>query len=240
MDSIGLNSSRDYTYEIVNSYPHDREAFTQGLVYEDGFLYEGTGRNGYSELRKVELRTGNVLQTYELSEKFFGEGITVYGDKIIQLTYMSNVGFVYQKETFELLREFNYTTAGWGITHDGTHLIMSDGTQKLYFLDAETFQQVRHIEVQDRGVSVWRLNELEYVKGEIYANVWPTERIVRISPTTGKVLGWIDLRGLLNKLDYVLQTDVFNGIAYDKEKDRLFVTGKFWPKLFEIKLIPAK
>ena len=240
MDLISLDSSRDYTYEIINSYPHDREAFTQGLVYEDGVLYEGTGRNGYSELRKVELQTGKVLQKYELSEEFFGEGVTVFDNKIIQLTYLSNVGFVYQKETFELLREFDYTTAGWGITNDGKHLIMSDGTQKLYFLDTETFQQVRHIEVHDRGVSVWRLNELEYVKGQIYANVWPTERIARISPKTGQVLGWIDLRGLLTKQDNVMQTDVFNGIAYDKEKDRLFVTGKLWPKLFEIKLIPAK
>jgi glutamine cyclotransferase len=240
MDSISLDSSSDYTYEIINSYPHDREAFTQGLVYEDGVLYEGTGRNGYSELRKVELQTGKVLQKYELSEEFFGEGVTVYGNKIIQLTYLSNVGFVYQKETFELLQEFNYTTAGWGITNDGKHLIMSDGTQKLYFLDPETFQQVRHIEVQDRGVSVWRLNELEYVKGQIYANVWPSERIARISPKTGQVLGWIDLRGLLTQQENVMQVDVFNGIAYDKEKDRLFVTGKLWPKLFEVKLIPAK
>jgi glutamine cyclotransferase len=240
MDSISLDSSSNYTYEIINSYPHDREAFTQGLVYEDGVLYEGTGRNGYSELRKVELQTGKVLQKYELSEEFFGEGVTVYGNKIIQLTYLSNVGFVYQKETFELLQEFNYTTAGWGITNDGKHLIMSDGTQKLYFLDPETFQQVRHIEVQDRGVSVWRLNELEYVKGQIYANVWPSERIARISPKTGQVLGWIDLRGLLTQQENVMQVDVFNGIAYDKEKDRLFVTGKLWPKLFEVKLIPAK
>jgi len=240
MDSISLDTSRNYTYRIINSYPHDRQAFTQGLVYKDGVLYEGTGRNGYSELRKVELQTGNVLQTYELSEEFFGEGITVYGDKIIQLTYLSNVGFVYKKETFELLREFSYPKAGWGITNDGKHLIMSDGTQKLYFLDTETFQQLRHIEVYDRGVSVWGLNELEYIEGQIYANVWPTERIARISPKTGQVLGWIDLRGLLTEQDYVMQVDVLNGIAYDNEKGRLFVTGKLWPKLFEIKLIPAK
>jgi glutamine cyclotransferase len=240
LDTKSLDTSKTYTYQIINSYPHDREAFTQGLVYENGVLYEGTGRNGYSELRKVELQTGKVLQTYELSEEFFGEGITVFGDKIIQLTYLSNVGFVYQKETFELLREFSYPTAGWGITNDGKNLIMSDGTQKLYFLDTETFQQVHHIEVYDRGVSVWGLNELEYIEGKIYANVWPTERIVRISPKTGQVLDWIDLRGLLTKQDNVMQVDVLNGIAYDKEKGRLFVTGKFWPKLFEIKLIPAK
>jgi len=240
LDSESLDVSSTYTYKVVNAYPHDREAFTQGLVYEDGVLYEGTGRNGFSELRKVELDTGNILQTRELAEEFFGEGITVYGDKIIQLTYLSNVGFVYNKETFELLREFNYPMAGWGITNDGKHLIMSDGTQKLYFLDTETFQQVRHIEVYDRGVSVWRLNELEYVEGQIYANVWPTERIARISPNTGRVLGWIDVRGLLTEQDYAMPVDVLNGIAYDNEKGRLFVTGKLWPKLFEIKLIPAK
>ncbi|MHC4532999.1 MAG: glutaminyl-peptide cyclotransferase [Planctomycetota bacterium] len=240
LDSTSLDTSKTYTYQIVNSYPHDREAFTQGLVYEDGVLYEGTGRNGFSELRKVELQTGKVLQTYELSEEFFGEGITVYRDKIIQLTYLSNVGFVYNKETFELLREFDYPTSGWGITNDGKQLIMSDGTQKLYFLDIETFQRIRHIEVYDRGVSVWGLNELEYVEGQIYANVWPTERIARISPKTGQVNGWIDLRGLLTEQEYSAQVDVLNGIAYDNEKGRLFVTGKFWPKLFEIKLIPAK
>ncbi len=240
LDSESFDASSTYTYKVVNTYPHDRGAFTQGLVYEDGVLYEGTGRNGYSELRKVELQTGKVLQRYELSEEFFGEGISIYGDKIIQLTYLSNVGFVYKKETFELLREFNYPTAGWGITNDGKHLIMSDGTQKLYFLDTETFQQVRYIKVYDRGVSVWGLNELEYVKGQIYANVWPTERIARISPKTGQVIGWIDLRGLLTEQDYVMQVDVLNGIAYDSEKDRLFVTGKLWPKLFEIKLFQAK
>ncbi|GAI99336.1 unnamed protein product, partial [marine sediment metagenome] len=149
-------------------------------------------------------------------------------------------GFVYKKDTFELLQEFNYPTAGWGITNDGKHLIMSDGTLKLYFLDPETFEQVRQIEVYDRGVSVWGLNELEYVEGQIYANVWPTERIARIAPETGRVLGWIDMKGLLTQQDYNRQIDVLNGIAYDKKNDRLFVTGKFWPKLFEIKLIPAK
>ena len=240
MDSKVLDISSDYTYKIVNTYPHDRNAFTQGLVYEDGVLYEGTGRNKYSELRKVELETGNVLQKYELSEEFFGEGITVFEDKIIQLTYLSNVGFVYKKDTFELLREFNYLTPGWGITSDGEHLIMSDGTQKLYFLDTKTFQQIRHIKVYDKGVSVWGLNELEYVKGQIFANVWPTERIAKIAPKTGRVISWIDMRGLLTKQDYAMPVDVLNGIAYDKEKDRLFVTGKLWPKLFEIKLIPTK
>jgi glutamine cyclotransferase len=237
-DFNSLDTSSSFTYKIINSYPHDRQAFTQGLVYEDGVLYEGTGRNGHSELRKVELETGKVLHRYKLSDEFFGEGITVFRDKIIQLTYLSNVGFVYKKETFEFLREFSYPTPGWGLTNDGKHLIMSDGTQKLYFLDAETFRQVRHVEVYDRGVSVWHLNELEYIEGKIYANVWPTERIARISPKTGQVIGWIDLRGLLTHQDYEMQVDVLNGIAYDDEKDRLFVTGKHWPRLFEIKLVP--
>ena len=240
LDSKNPYTSRTSTYKIINIFPHDREAFTQGLAFEDGVLYEGTGREGRSELRKIELETGSVLQTRKLPDEFFGEGITVYGDNIIQLTFLSKIGFVYKKDTFELLREFNYPTAGWGITNDGKHLIMSDGTLKLYFLDIETFEQVRQIEVYDRGVSVWGLNELEYVKGQIYANVWPTERIARIAPETGRVLGWIDMKGLLTRQDYSRPVDVFNGIAYDKKNDRLFVTGKFWPKLFEIKLIPAK
>jgi len=234
------DTSRTYTYKVINTFTHDREAFTQGLAFENGVLYEGTGRYGRSELRKIELETGSVLQTRKLPDEFFGEGITVYGDNIIQLTYLSKIGFVYKKDTFELLREFNYPTAGWGITNDGKHLIMSDGTLKLYFLDPKTFEQVRQIEVYDRGVSVWWLNELEYVEGQIYANVWPTERIARIAPETGRVLGWIDMKGLLTQQDYSRQVDVLNGIAYDKESRRLFVTGKFWPKLFEIKLIPPK
>ena len=234
------DTSRTCTYKIINTFPHDREAFTQGLAFEDGVLYEGTGRNGRSELRKIELETGSVLQTRKLPDEFFGEGITVYGDNIIQLTYLSKIGFVYKKDTFELLREFNYPTAGWGITNDGKHLIMSDGTLKLYFLDPKTFEQVRQIEVYDRGISVWWLNELEYVQGQIYANIWPTERIARIVPETGRVLGWIDMKGLLTQQDYSRPVDVLNGIAYDKKNDRLFVTGKLWPKLFEIKLIPAK
>ncbi len=240
LDLKNPDTSRTCTYKVVNTFPHDREAFTQGLAFEDGVLYEGTGRNGRSELRKIELETGNVLQTHKLPDEFFGEGITVYGDNIIQLTYLSKIGFVYKKDTFELLREFNYPTAGWGITNDGKHLIMSDGTLKLYFLDPKTFEQVRQIEVYDHGISVWWLNELEYVEGQIYANVWPTGRIARISPETGRVLGWIDMKGLLTQQDYNRKIDVLNGIAYDKKNGRLFVTGKFWPKLFEIKLVPAK
>jgi len=240
LDSRNPGTSETYTYEVINTFPHDQKAFTQGLVFENGVLYEGTGLPGRSTLRKVELETGRVLKMHKLSPEFFGEGITVYGDNIIQLTYEANVGFVYDKDTFELLRKFNYSTEGWGITHNGTHLIMSDGTPKLYFLDPETFEQVSRIIVYDHNIPVWGLNELEYVEGQIYANIWPTERIARIASETGQVLGWIDMKGLLTQQDYSRTLDVLNGIAYDKENGRLFVTGKLWPKLFEINLIPKK
>jgi glutamine cyclotransferase len=229
-----------WTYKVVRTFPHDPKAFTQGLVFEDGFIYEGTGLNGRSELRKVELETGSVLQSCKLPDEFFGEGITIYGDHIIQLTFQSRVGFVYNKETFELLRQFNYPTEGWGLTNDERHLIMSDGTPMLYFLNPETFAQNRKIMVLDQDSPVWGLNELEYIDGQIYANVWPTERIVRIDPETGQVVGWIDAEGILAPEDHSEPVDVFNGIAYDPAGDRLFVTGKFYPKLFEIKLVPAK
>ena len=240
LDSKNPDTPRTYTYKIVNTFPHDPKAFTQGLVFENGVLYEGTGLPGRSTLRKVELRTGNILKMHKLSPEFFGEGITIYGDNIIQLTYKENVGFVYNKDTFKLLRKFNYPTEGWGITHNGTHLIMSDGTPTLYFLDPETFEQVSRIRVYDRNVPVWSLNELEYVEGQVYANVWGSDRIARIAPETGRVTGWIDMKGLLAQQDYTEYRDVLNGIAYDQESGRLFVTGKFWPKLFEIKLIPMK
>ena len=240
LDSRNPGTCETYTYEIINTFPHDQKAFTQGLVFENGVLYEGTGLPGRSTLRKVELETGNILKMHKLSYEFFGEGITIYGDNIIQLTYKENVGFVYNKDTFELLREFNYPTEGWGITHNGTHLIMSDGTPTLYFLDPQTFEQVSRIRVYDRNGPVSRLNELEYVEGQIYANIWGIERIAIIASETGRVTGWIDMKGLLARQDYTEYGDVLNGIAYDQKSGRLFVTGKFWPKLFEIKLIPAK
>jgi glutamine cyclotransferase len=234
------NSSDDipvYRYNIVNAYPHDPGAFTQGLVFENGVLYEGTGLFGRSTLRRVELETGAILQIRELPDQFFGEGITIYGNEIIQLTWQSNVGFVYDKNSFELLQEFNYSTEGWGITHDGEHLIMSDGTSTLHFLDPQTFEEISQLAVFDNDGPVTRLNELDYIQGEIYANVWQTDRVARVAPETGRVVGWIDLRGLLTEEDLSEPVDVLNGIAYDAEADRLFVTGKLWPKLFEIELV---
>ena len=229
-----------YTYKIVNTFPHDPNAFTQGLAWEYGFLYEGTGLPGHSSLRKVELETGKILQSIELPAEYFGEGITIFGDKIIQLTYLSKVGFVYDKDTFELLRQFSYPTEGWGITHDGKNLIMSDGTPTLYLLDPETFETISKIDVYENNTLLWGLNELEFIDGRIYANIWPTDRIAIIAPQTGQVTAMIDLKGLLSGQDISRQVDVLNGIAYDPENRRLFVTGKFWPKLFEIKLIPKK
>jgi len=226
-----------YTYKVVNTYPHDRSAFTEGLVFEDGVLYEGTGLHGYSTLHRVKLETGEILQICELPPQFFGEGVTIYGNKIIQLTWQSHIGFVYDKYSFKLLQEFNYPDEGWGITHDGKHLIMSDGTSTLHFLDPETFDEISQIEVYANDIPVTRINELEYIQGEIYANIWQTGHIARIDPLTGQVVGWIDLKGILSPEDDSETVDVLNGIAYDAKNDRLFVTGKFWPKLFEIELM---
>lgn len=226
-----------YRYTIVNEYPHDEAAFTQGLTFENGVLYEGTGLYGDSTLRKVQLETGKVLDIRELSSDIFGEGITVCGDRLVQITWKNHLGFLYDKETFDLVWEFRYATEGWGITYDGVRLIMSDGSSTLYFLDPETFEVTGTIEVQSNGEPVTRLNELEYVRGEVYANVWMTNRIARISPETGRIVGWIDLEGLLS-LEQETRADVLNGIAYDPINDRLFVTGKLWPTLFEIDLVP--
>ncbi|MCC9076139.1 glutaminyl-peptide cyclotransferase [Litorilinea aerophila] len=227
-----------YGYRVVNVYPHDPNAFTQGLVFFDGFLYEGTGLRGRSSLRKVELESGQVLQQVDLPDQYFGEGIALWEDRIFQLTWQARVGFVYDRESFSLLEEFAYATEGWGLTQDGTHLIMSDGTANLYFLEPTTLEVVRQVEVRDGAQPVTRLNELEYVEGEIYANIWQTDRIARIDPASGQVVAWVDLAGLLPPADRGQPVDVLNGIAYDSEAKRLFVTGKLWPKLFEIELIP--
>ena len=227
-----------YTYEIVNVYPHDETAFTQGLVFEAGVLYEGTGLYGQSSLRRVELETGNVTQLYSLSDGFFGEGITIFEDKIIQITYKNNMGFVYDKSTFELLQTFEYSTDGWGITHNGSALIMSDGSATLCFLDPETFQTIDQIEVYDKE-PVALINELEYINGSVYANIWKEDRIAIINPQTGHVTGWIDMDGIQDLVNQAT-SDVLNGIAYDQNGNRLFVTGKWWSKLFEIELVPTQ
>ncbi len=226
-----------YGYAVVRAYPHDREAFTQGLAFDDrGMLYEGTGQRGESSLRRVELSSGAVLQRHDLSAALFGEGITVFGDRIIQLTWQAGRAFVYDKASFSVVQEFTYRTEGWGLTHDGQRLIMSDGTSSLYFLHPDTFAETARLTVRDHRGPVIRLNELEYVRGEILANIWQTDRIARIDPRTGHVSGWIDLAGLLKPGDRRQPGDVLNGIAYDPRTDRLFVTGKWWPELFEITL----
>ncbi|MDD5094081.1 MAG: glutaminyl-peptide cyclotransferase [Dehalococcoidia bacterium] len=231
-------SPTHYTYRVINTYPHDREAFTQGLIFEDDVLYEGTGQYGGSSIRRVDLTTGQVLQIRELPDAFFGEGITLSGERIVQLTWRQNKGFVYNEQTFDLLQQFTYSTEGWGITSDGERLIMSDGTETLHFLDPVTFEETAQVQVTDENGPVTRINELEYVEGKIYANIWVTNSIAIIDPATGYVSGWIDLEGLLGPEDRVQPVDVLNGIAYDAQRGRLFVTGKLWPKLFEIELVP--
>lgn len=220
-------------YWVLHEYPHDSEAFTQGLVIADGVLYEGTGINGRSTLRRVDLDSGAVTQQAKLDDAHFGEGIAVVEDRIFQLTWQSKVGFIYDRHTFAPLGEFHYPTEGWGLTYDGENLILSDGSDKLYFYSPADFTLQREVAVTEGGSPVRRLNELEYIKGEIWANVWQTNTIVRIAPDTGKVLERIDLSGLLSALER-LRADVLNGIAYDAEQDRIFVTGKLWPKIFEI------
>jgi len=227
-----------YTFDVVNVYPHDPDAFTQGLVYDDGYLYEGTGLWGKSSLRRVCLETGEVLQNHSLSERFFGEGITVFGDRIVQLTWRSGVGFIYDKHSFALLQSFNYSGEGWGLTNNGSVLIMSDGSSTLRFLDPYSFQNVGQVNVTSAGEPVTMLNELEYIDGQVYANVWLTDRIAVINPETGQVTAWIELEGL-NPEESDNTSSVLNGIAYDPERCRLFVTGKLWSKLYEIKLVPT-
>jgi glutaminyl-peptide cyclotransferase len=228
-----------YGISIVNAYPHDPEAFTQGLVFADGFLYESTGAHQtHSSLRKVDLETGKVLKSFTLAGGYFGEGLALWQGRLIQLTWRSGIGFVYDRESFLRLSEFQYATEGWGITQDGKSLIMSDGSAVLHFLDPVSFEEIRRIEVLDQGIPVRNLNELEYINGEIFANIWGKDAIARISPENGRVLGWIDLSMLRKALGPAQAAEALNGIAYDEAGDRIFVTGKLWPKLFEIKLAP--
>jgi len=228
-----------YGYEVVTRYPHDPEAFTQGLVYwGDELLYESTGLWGRSSLREVDLATGRVLRRHDLDPRYFGEGIAVIGERIVQLTWQSGVALVYDRGTFELQGELAYPGQGWGLTYDGRQLIMSDGTSTLRFWGAETLEETRRVQVIDGDAPVDRLNELEFVRGEVWANVWQTERIARIDPASGRVVGWIDLAGLLSEPDRAGNTvDVLNGIAYDPDTGRVFVTGKWWPVLYEIRVV---
>lgn len=227
-----------YGYQVLNVFPHDPSAFTQGLVYQDGMFYEGAGLRGQSTLRQVDPATGQVLQGVRLPDQYFGEGIALLGDRIYQLTWQENTGFIYDKTSFELLGTWNYAGEGWGLTSDGQRLIMSDGSNELRFLDPAAMEELGRVAVVDGdGLPVTRLNELEWVEGEVWANVWQTDRIARIDPATGQVRGWIDLTGLLPEEDRAAQrVDVLNGIAYDAATGRLFVTGKWWPKLFEIQV----
>lgn len=226
------------TYRIVHTYPHDPHAFTQGLVFVDGSLYESTGLEGQSSLRMVDLETGRILQSQPVDGKYFAEGLTAWGSTLVQLTWESHVAFVYDRFSFRLLRTFSYSGEGWGLTQDGKSLILSDGSDTLRFFDPATFREVRRIAVKDHGKPVHEINELEFIHGKIYANIWHSDRIARIDPASGKVLEWIDLKGLLSADERTSPEAVLNGIAYDSAHDRLYVTGKLWPKLFEIQVVP--
>jgi glutaminyl-peptide cyclotransferase len=227
-----------YGYKIVHTYPHDLNAFTEGLFFQGGYLYESTGLDGHSSVRKVKLETGQVLERANLPPDMFGEGIASWNGKLIGLTWKGQVGYVLDLDSFDVKGQFGYPGEGWGLTHNDTEMVMSDGTPDIRFLNPDTLVESHRIHVTAQGKPVDQLNELEWVDGEIYANIWQTDRIARIDPKTGRVVGWIDLAGLLPKSDYIANhTDVLNGIAYDPGAKRLFVTGKMWPKLFEIKLV---
>lgn len=230
-----------YGHRVVTSYPHDQTAFTQGLLYHDGVLYESTGLYGKSTLRRVELETGKVLQQIRVPEQYFAEGLALVGDALVQLTWQEHLGFVYDSRTFEQRRTFTYTTEGWGIAYDPNGgLVMSDGSDQLVFLDPKTFAVVRTLRVHDAGRAVPNLNELEWIEGEIWANVWTTDRLVRINPTTGLVTGWVNLDTLWPRARRPASADVMNGIAYDAERRRIFVTGKNWPRLYHISVTPPR
>ncbi len=232
---LNTNGATLYTYDVVNAFPHDSNAFTEGLVYLNGDLLESTGLKGRSSLRRVELKTGRVRQMTTVPDQYFAEGVAVLNNQAYQLTWETHVGFIYDLDRFRSNLEFDYTGEGWGLATDGNSLIMSDGTDIIRFMEPVTFKERRRIHVTSGGEPVFQLNELEYIKGEIYANVWKTNYVVRIDPQTGKVVGVIDFSGLLTKEEQE-HADVLNGIAYDATSDRLFVTGKLWPKLFEVRI----
>ncbi len=238
--SVFLKSNiapKKYTYRVIKTFNHDPKAYTQGLFYHNGFLYEGTGQNGSSSLRKVELETGKVIQSNNLEQDYFGEGITLFGDKIYQLTWTSGIGFVYDAETFKRLHTFNYTTQGWGLTTYGNELVMSDGSNTLYFMEPNDFSEVKKVEVFDNYGPQKMLNELEYIDGKIWANVYTTNRVVIIDPQSGTVVSEIDFTGILKNSDKTGNEDVLNGIAYDPTTKRIFVTGKNWPKLYQVEIV---
>lgn len=236
-DTRPITPAPEYTFQVLHVYPHDPNAFTQGLAYRNGFLYEGTGLKGHSSLRKVRLETGEVVRQIDLPNEFFGEGITLLNKKVVQLTWLSHTGFVYDLSTFHLLRQFTYSGEGWGLTTNGHELLLSDGSADIRVLDPETFEERQHFTVHDGSEPIAQLNELEFVDGEIYANVWQTDRIARISPQSGKVVGWIDLTGILSPMYRRERDAVLNGIAYDPQGKRLFVTGKLWSSVFQIKAV---
>lgn len=232
------DATTEYSFKVVNTYPHDSNAFCQGLDFDGKTLFESTGKYGQSTVRRVNLETGKAELQLQLDDRLFGEGLTLFDDKVMQLTWRRGLGYVYDAETLKPVSTFRYKGEGWGITHDGDSLIMSDGSNRLTFLDPKSFSVIKTVRVKDGERSVWRLNELEFVKGQVYANVWQTNRIAMIAPETGEVTGWINLTGLLKNRGS--GEDVLNGIAYEESSDRLFVTGKNWPQLFEIELVEKK
>ena len=235
-DAAGLERTPTYAFDIVATYPHDPGAFTEGLFIHDGRLFESTGEVGKSSIREVDLATGRVLRKRDLLPPYFGEGSVIFGDLLYELTWTSGKAFLFDWKTFEPKGEFTYEGEGWALTTDGSSLIMSDGTPVIQWRDPKTFVAKKSISVSDHGTAVKGLNELEWIKGELWANVWQSDRVARIDPSTGNVVGWIDLSGILSAMDRTGSEDVLNGIAYDAAKDRYFVTGKYWSKLFEIKL----
>jgi glutamine cyclotransferase len=225
------------SYKVIATYPHDPKAFTEGLQYINGVLYEGTGLNGSSSIRKVDLTTGAILKVRPISDFYFGEGITVLGNRLYELTYKNGAAFVYDAATFQTLDTLHYPGEGWALTYDGKRLIMSDGSSALRFLEPATFRELGRLPVRDGVTPITNLNELEFIDGEIWANIWQTDRVARIDPRSGQVNSWVDFRGLLKQSDRTPETDVLNGIAYDAQRKRIFVTGKRWPKLFQIQVV---
>jgi len=235
-----IAATPEYRLQVVHIYPHDKTSFTQGLEYHNGVLYEGTGREGHSLLRVEHLATGKPIRQIPIAPSLFGEGISLLGNRIYQLTWIGGKGFIYDATTLHRLREFSYPGQGWGLTNDGEHLYMSDGTADIRVWDATSCQELRRITVHDGDHQIDMLNELEWIRGELWANIWQTDRIARISPVDGHVLGWVDCTGLLKSGEVNNPDAVLNGIAYDSVHDRIFITGKLWPKIFEVRLVPAR